>query len=253
MHVAFARHLQFGRDVVFGYGPWGFLCWGYYPQTHTVAVIAWTMLSLVFWLVGWRVARRMSDNLLFSWFWVMGFTSMASLPDGNDIDARLFAWVLLLLFLHFFEEERSFTPTQALLVVSLGLLSWVKFTGLIETMMIVTVIRGGQHSPPTAFSMDCAVAGSQSSVLLIAARQQLGLLWPFFRNSWQITSGYTEAMMLPGKNENQDIALFSRGGVAAVRFGWLCGVVTASGVRPSAFAWPGRIGVHGFQTRLRAG
>jgi len=78
LHMAFDRHLQFGRDIVFSYGPWGFLGRGYYPATHLVAVIAWTILSLVFWRAGWRVARHLSGNLLFSWLWVIGFAGMAT-------------------------------------------------------------------------------------------------------------------------------------------------------------------------------
>src|ERR1700690_519805 len=67
LHVAFAEHLQFGRDVVFAYGPWGFLSRGYYPATHWVAVMAWTLLSLVFWQAGRRVAGHLSGNRLLSW------------------------------------------------------------------------------------------------------------------------------------------------------------------------------------------
>lgn len=91
LHMAFDRHLQFGRDIVFGYGPWGFLGGGYYPPTHLVSVIAWIMLSLVFWRAGWQLACHLSDNLLLRWLWLIGFTGIASMPVEGDIDARLTA------------------------------------------------------------------------------------------------------------------------------------------------------------------
>ena len=68
LHAAFHRHWQFGRDIVFTYGPWGFLGRGYDPATYPVAVIAWLLLSLVFWWAGWRLARHLSGHRLFSWF-----------------------------------------------------------------------------------------------------------------------------------------------------------------------------------------
>jgi hypothetical protein len=33
LHTAFAKRLQFGRDIVFTFGPWGFLYGGYHPAT----------------------------------------------------------------------------------------------------------------------------------------------------------------------------------------------------------------------------
>ena len=34
-HLAFLQHLQFGRDIVFTFGPWGFLFYGgYYPGPY---------------------------------------------------------------------------------------------------------------------------------------------------------------------------------------------------------------------------
>ena len=34
LHMAFVERLQFGRDIVFTFGPWGFLYGGYHPATH---------------------------------------------------------------------------------------------------------------------------------------------------------------------------------------------------------------------------
>ena len=208
LHMDFARHLQFGRDVVFGYGPWGFLCRGYYPATHPVAVIAWTMLSLVFWHAGWRVARHMSGNRLFSWIWLIGFTGMASMPPGVDIDARLAAWVVLLLFLHFFVEERPFTPTQALLVVSLGWLSLVKFTGLMETVTVVIVIAADNILRHRRFPWIVPLLAASLLCFWVGAGQRLTSIGPYILNSWRMTNGYTQAMMLSGENDMQDIGCF---------------------------------------------
>src|SRR5476649_2115588 len=49
LHVAFEQRWQFGRDIVFTFGPFGFLCGGYYPPTFLISAAVWTMLALVFW------------------------------------------------------------------------------------------------------------------------------------------------------------------------------------------------------------
>ena len=208
LHAAFRQHWQFGRDIVFTYGPWGFLGRGYDPATYPVAVIAWLLLSLVFWRAGWRLARHLSGHRLFSWFWLIGFAGLASIPVGDDLNVRLTAWVVLLLFLHFFVEEGVFTPTQAMLVVSLGWLSLVKFTGLMETVMVVAVIAADNVFRHRRFPWIVPLWAASLLFFWALAGQHLSSFGPYLFNSWRITSGYTEAMMLTVKTEAGDADCF---------------------------------------------
>ena len=208
LHVAFSRHWQFGQDIVFTYGPWGFLARGYYPPTYPVSVIAWIILSLVFLCAGWRLACHLSDNRLVAGLWLVGFTAAASIPAGDDFNARLVAWGVLLLFLHFFVEECVFTPIQALLAVSLGWLSLVKFTGLMESVMVVAVIAADNIFRHRRFPWIVPLWVASLVFFWVAAGQHLSSLGPFLCNSWRITSGYTEAMMLTGKTGARDAVCF---------------------------------------------
>jgi hypothetical protein len=208
LHVAFSRHWQFGQDIVFTYGPWGFLARGYYPPTYPVSVIAWIILSLVFLCAGWRLACHLSDNRLVAGLWLVGFTAAASIPAGDDFNARLVAWGVLLLFLHFFVEEGVFTPIQALLAVSLGWLSLVKFTGLMESVMMVAVIAADNISRHRRFPWIVPLWVASLVFFWVAAGQHLSSLGPFLCNSWRITSGYTEAMMLTDKTGARDAVCF---------------------------------------------
>ena len=208
LHVAFSRHWQFGQDIVFTYGPWGFLARGYYPPTYPVSVIAWIILSLVFLCAGWRLACHLSDNRLVAGLWLVGFTAAASIPAGDDFNARLVAWGVLLLFLHFFVEECVFTPIQALLAVSLGWLSLVKFTGLMESVMVVAVIAADNIFRHRRFPWIVPLWVASLVFFWVAAGQHLSSLGPFLCNSWRITSGYTEAMMLTDKTGARDAVCF---------------------------------------------
>jgi hypothetical protein len=196
LHVAFEQRWKFGRDIVFTYGPWGFLSGGYYPPTFFISVVAWTLLAVVFWWAGWRTARHFSNNIFFSWLWLAGIAGVTSISGGQCFDIRSIAWVMMLLFLHFFVEEKPVTARQALLAVSLGLFSLVKFTSFLESLIVVGVIAADDVFRRRRFPWIAAIFSASFVFFWIAAGQRLSLLWPFLLHSWQISDGYGEAMQL---------------------------------------------------------
>ncbi len=183
LHVAYARHFQFGREVIFTYGPWGFLARGYYPPTYLISVAAWLALASVFVCAGWRLARHSTNNHLVAWLWLIGFTLFASLPPGDDINNRLVAWAVLLLFLHFFVEDRALTPLQAALVFTFGWLGLVKFTGLMLGGLLVFLIAGNTIAKYRRFPWIIPVWLAGIVFFWLLAGQHLNPLWPFLRNS----------------------------------------------------------------------
>jgi hypothetical protein len=201
LHVAFEQRWQFGRDIVFTFGPFGFLCGGYYPPTFLISAAVWTMLALVFWWAGWRVANHFSSNRLIAWLWFMGFAGIAGLRVEQSFDVRMTGWALLLLFLHFFVEEGSISARQVLLVIAAGMLALVKFTGLIEFAVVVFVITMDDVFRRRCFPRIAILFAASILFFWILAEQHLTLLWPFLRYSWMLAGGYTEALMwtVPGE------------------------------------------------------
>ncbi len=114
LYMAFVERLQFGQDIVFTFGPWGFLYGGAHPATHWISIVVWTVLAAVFWWATWRVITHFSRKLLVTWLWMMAVIGLASISPFLNMDVRLTAWSLLLLLLHFSVEERPFTRTQAM-------------------------------------------------------------------------------------------------------------------------------------------
>ena len=196
MHVAFVQHLQFGRDIVFTYGPWGFLARGYYPATFLISMAAWFVLASVFICAGWRVARSFTQNESIAWIWLIGFTALASLPIGYDISNRLAAWAVLLLFLHFFVETGPFSVCQAMLVFTLGWLGLVKFTGFMEGVFLVAIIAADNVVRHRRFPWVIPLWLASVLFFWLLAGQQMRWLWPFLKNSWEVTNGYGDAMSL---------------------------------------------------------
>ncbi len=197
LHVAFVQHMQFGTDVVFTYGPWGFLGRGYHPGTYLIAVISWTVLTSVFLIAGWRLARRFSGKWYWSVLWLMLFAFAASIELGEDFDMRVTAFCILLLFSHFFLEERKVDVINLVLAVCLGWLSLVKFNALISSLAVVGVIAADNVLRQRRFPWALAAWLAAVIVFWMAAAQHLGTLPLFLWRSFQVAGGYTDAMALP--------------------------------------------------------
>src|SRR5690348_1365051 len=140
LHFAFVERLQFGRDIVFTFGPWGFLYGGYNPATYLTSFVVWGVLAVVFWWAAWRVITHFCNNPLVDWLWMMALIGVASISPFLNMDVRLTAWPLLLLLVHFSVEERPFTLTQAMLVMSLALLSLIKHSIFMIAAVTVLII-----------------------------------------------------------------------------------------------------------------
>ncbi|MEP6685844.1 MAG: hypothetical protein ABJB22_03630 [Verrucomicrobiota bacterium] len=208
LHEAFRQHWQFGRDIVFTFGPLGFLYGGFHPATHFISIIVWAALALVFWWAGWRIARHFFGNEMIAWLWLMFFVGASSVTIFLNMDVRLTAFAVFLLLLHFFVEDKSWTVMQAALTISLGLLSLVKFSEFVLAVVIVIAIAANSILRYRRFPWVLLVFGASVLLFWILARQHLSSLAPFLASSWRITSGYTEAMMLTSANEMWDVGCF---------------------------------------------
>lgn len=203
MHLSFLKHLQFGTDILFTFGPWGFLYGGYHPQTHLLSALVWFVLALIFWRAAWCAGSFAFKNELAVAAWIMVVASITAVPVVLNIDARLLCWPLLLLLLHFFGENRPLTITEALVIASMGLLSLIKFSVLIQCTAIVAIVGVDTLWRRKRFPWTVVLFGGSLLLFWLLAGQRLSSLAPFLRNSSQITSGYTEAVMESGVNETK--------------------------------------------------
>jgi hypothetical protein len=196
LHDAFVQHLQFGTELVFTYGPWGFLARGYHPQTWLPAAVVWSGLALVFMFASWQLARRLGCRPACAWLWLVVLAALATTPLGNDIDTRLFLFVTLYLLLHFFAENTA--VARAFLLISLGCLSLVKFTGFVEAAFVLGLASVDEVFRRRRFPWAAPLWLASLLGFWVMAGQRPAFFGPFLLNSFQIAAGYTEAMMLPG-------------------------------------------------------
>jgi hypothetical protein len=187
-HVA---GLQFGRDIIFTWGPWGFLCsltqmgsaaagpilaW----QVGGNLLVAFSLVALTRGLVAWRRAAFVAAILAFHWlfqdtayFVLIALIAVSGLMRPGAPLVTLAAWGLFL-----------------------GFLAQIKFTYFVLSSAAVLgaiVCWAGSRS-----WMRClAVAGAFACAVLgawVAAGQDLDNLYPYVRRSLEISSGYADAM-----------------------------------------------------------
>jgi hypothetical protein len=84
LHSAFLNHLQFGRDIVYTYGPWGFLFGGYRPETHFLSSVMWLGLAIIFWSAGRCVARASFQNEFARWLWLMAVAALTTIAAFRE-------------------------------------------------------------------------------------------------------------------------------------------------------------------------
>jgi len=208
LHFAFVERLQFGQDVVFTFGPWGFLYGGCHPATYLVSAVVWTALAAVFWWAAWRVATHFFKNPLACWLWMFALIGVASIRPFLNMDVRLTAWSLLLLLLHFSVEERPFTWTQAILVVSLALLSLIKHTIFTVAVVTVLIIAADNLLRQRRFPWIVLVFAGGILFFWVLAGQRLSGFGLYLRGASEIVSGYTEAFTWSQSTDKVDVARF---------------------------------------------
>src|SRR5205085_6748630 len=208
LHFAFAKVLQFGRDIVFTFGPWGFLYGGYNPATYSISVIVWAVLAAVCWWAAWRVVAHFFKNPLVCWLWMMAVIGLASISPFLNMDVRLTAWPLLLLLLHFSVEERPFTTIQAMLVISLGLLSLIKHSMFTIAVVTVLIIAADNVFRQRRFPWIVLAFAGGIFFFWVLAGQGITGFGLYLRGASEIVSGYTEAMMLQQPTDKVDIIRF---------------------------------------------
>lgn len=189
--MAIKEGLQFGRDVVFPYGPLGFLeghdVW--YGDLAVIAFLHSAALYLAFCAgIVWALRRTLPavPSAL------AAFLIVAVLPLQRPILVAVLACIALL------EQERSqrtiivfaaagasFSAVEALVKLS---------TGPTVAILFLIALVGARARWWQVLGFTVLLA-AELSLLWLLAGQSLSAVPAFLENTWQIVSGYSEAML----------------------------------------------------------
>ena len=221
LNVAFARHLHFGSDIIFTYGPWGFLegSW-YYPQTYHLFMLIWVSIEIVVAASVWHVGRVRFQRRAAAFVWSLVLvTALAPFLASRD---AFFLFLPLLYALLLLEPESSQSwQLRVSLVTVLALAGLVKLTFLVIAVLVVACGSVYTSIRFRKMSWDAPVFALGLCVFWLLAGQSLSLFGAFLVNAASIVSGYTAAMSL-FKSHPAWLGVFT---AAALGLGWVVATV----------------------------
>ncbi|MEA2784638.1 MAG: hypothetical protein QOF71_742, partial [Candidatus Eremiobacteraeota bacterium] len=230
--LATKAHLVFGRDVVFTFGPLGYVLQAVPDRTLALSTLLWTLLLIAVGVAGaWSALRARATGLHKTMFVV----ALLVLGTIESIDYVAFAGVLALL-VRAGRAPRAGLPIGIIVgvVATFGLLS--KFTLGIDVIAaaaavwIVLALR-----KPRRRRFAAVYAGLAATAIVIA-----GIGWTFhfapgpiiayLGGVAEISSGYSSAMALPGPRIEIAAAFLVAAAILAV------GVLAARERKPELLA-----------------
>lgn len=198
LHLAAHRHMVFGRDVVYTYGPFGFLDrpQNYFTWTYVLA----TLFTAAVWLgtaaVLIRIARRSVGSIfavLFTWVVLAG----KSIVELESADLAGIAAALLLLSLMVDHDPDRPTPRWAIVLASAGAaaLVLVKLNAgaMIGAVVVVWATTTGERRM-RSFALAAGAMLASLLAMWLVVMGDLAALPLYLRRSVDIASGYSSAM-----------------------------------------------------------
>ena len=188
----FLDGLQFGRDVVFTYGPLGFLMGKTYSGLMFWNLLLWQLLAAVGFallIIKWSARLTVGPRLIFFGYFVV---------FGLYYEDALHMQMITLMGCELLRrlDDREWRWSTTLLLLFLATLSVIKFTNLLlGTIMVGSVaalaLWRGRRGPAVRL-----VAWFVGGYLLgwVACGQNPLNLPAYLLNSWHVSQGYQEAM-----------------------------------------------------------
>jgi hypothetical protein len=209
MGYALQHHLQWGKSIVFTYGPLGFLTHSYFYPDHALWALAATIRLITWFGFGLGLAcilrRLVLDDRPFARTTVPVALAWCIGARFLHLSAQSAVIGVLLLVLALAEEDSSALAVELMLAGALlALGSLIKATALIVSLFVLLVYpalwrhagnrKSAQHLsllPLLSFIISFCALWSISS-------QSFANLPAYIRGTWEIVKGYTPAMSVTG-------------------------------------------------------
>ena len=194
LHQAVAEGLRFGRDIVFTYGPLGFLAkpTPFIGPTSALAFIATAAIYLALIGLLLRVSLRLVP------LWAALLVTLAFARAFNWLEP--FEALQILAFGLGVEVLRRDTVSRPLLVAvvagllaGFAMLAKVNVGVFVSAMAFIVVLAVARPRLAGVVTLAVSAAATIAGLWLVAG-QQLSDLVPYIRNSEEIIAGYSEAM-----------------------------------------------------------
>jgi len=220
--LAYAAHhgLRFGDQLVFTYGPLGFLDTWYGPVLYDtdVALLSWLYVALVEVLLAGSLLFALRRSLPLAAAAGLAALAVALAPDRPL--ALGFTWCALVLTR---DPQAPRTALAAAFPFALGVLTGVAVLGKLNggaglvALAVVTLVAAPRRRDVLAYG---GTALATAAAGWVATGQALSDVWPYLRYGAEVVAGYPAAM-----------------GMAAPGTGWTYGAGLVVAALALALAW----------------
>lgn len=204
----FMEGRQFGKDIVFTYGPLGFSMGKTYWGSHWGVLVAWhTVQALVFTtIVYWHAYRLVGYRRTF--FFLFFFFFGLSYQDAMHQSIITLTGMELIR-----RSNTSWRWSSTALLLLLVILSLVKFTNMLLAFFLV-LLAGALEFAPTRNWRSLRLPALFVGLFLagwVLCGQNLLNLPAYFHSSWEISQGYQDSMGLSCPSSQLYVALVVAG------------------------------------------
>ena len=198
LNQAFANNLQFGKDFVYTYGPYGFLQNAlYFPQTYAPLVSGRAFLGLIAGAGLFRLFEHCWNRDTRSAFFLLPLVFF--FPNSGFAPDSFFLIIATLpLLIYFYVDRGRLSPTLGLLIVGTGLVGLIKQTSLTLGLAFMLLIAVDQVLRRKWFPTVLAIYALSIFVFWLLAGQSLSNFKDYLANASQIVKGFSETMGRPG-------------------------------------------------------
>lgn len=176
LHHAFLREHAFGREIVFSFGPWGFLWRGYHPSTYAISLFAWAFLSFIFVEALWRISMKRTSRLVS----VLAVTLAVAVVLSKGTDTLLMTLPVLW---YFTARERVLSVRFFALTIATALAALGKFSLFVLLVPMAVLLSIDETFRLRRAPVSLLGLGTALLAWWLLAGQHLSDLLPFFRNS----------------------------------------------------------------------
>jgi hypothetical protein len=211
LNSAFERGMRFGRDIVFTFGPLGFVGpRGYDPVAFPYVMLVWTALGAALWWAAFDLAARVFRHPIPAFVWIT-FLVLVVTVGGDQF---LFAIPTLLFVKYFYVDEDRPSASTAALAAAAACGGLIKFSFLTAGAVVAVAIALDETIWRRRVPVVASVFGATVVGLWVLCSQHLADFWPYLRTSLELARGYGEAMAAMGPS--WDVLAYA--GAAAAAF-----------------------------------